>query len=419
MSIERPELTVVGDVYQFAWPQTGVEITLDRLTEAKDGITAEITASVNLGATPGLLHYARLNLLSTQTRATVAKALSGRLDTVDWGAALEQVCLMTVSRYRTGEPVIDLREVNLEQANRWRIRPFVEDDAATILFADGGVGKSLFALALGVTQATGRSVLGELIGDPGPVLYLDWEADEVTHAERLAAICAGGGIYDGLHAVLYRRMVASLKESAPYVRRDIAQHGVKLVIVDSLGAAKGGEPEGADSSIALFSAARSFGTPWIGIDHITKSATSPTSGKGRPYGSTYTHNLARLTWSLEQADEQTAEGFAVALTNHKRNNGRLLQRQAFRVTLENVPGTDRLLCVQYQAIDVRREASLSNKLPLADRILAALLRGARSNQELYEELPEEGEASIRARVKELRERGKVIQLQDHRWGLAQ
>jgi hypothetical protein len=89
------------------------------------------------------------------------------------------------------------------------------------------------------------------------------------------------------------------------------------VIVDSLGAAKAGEPEGAESSIALFTAARSFGVPWIGIDHISKATSNPTSGKGRPYGSTYTHNLARLTWSLEQAEEQEADGFAVVLTNHK------------------------------------------------------------------------------------------------------
>jgi RecA-family ATPase len=78
----------------------------------------------------------------------------------------------------------------------------------------GGTGKSFFGLALGVTQATGWPVLGELDGEPGPVLYLDWEADEGTHAERLAAITLGADVPEA-PAIYYRRMVASLKESAP------------------------------------------------------------------------------------------------------------------------------------------------------------------------------------------------------------
>jgi hypothetical protein len=416
MSIEPPELLVVGDVYRFLWPVTGIEITMDRMAEAKEGIQTEITIARTLGVVPGLLHYARLNLLSTQTRALLVKALTIRADDIDWTAALEQACLMAVNRYRTGDPVVDLRLVNLNSTTRWRIRPFVEDNAATILFADGGTGKSFFALAMGVTQATGTPVLGELDGKPGPVLYLDWEADEGTHAERLAAITLGADLQDP-PAIYYRRMVASLKESAPYVRKDIAQLGIQLVIVDSLGAAKGGEPEGADSSIALFTAARSFGVPWIGIDHITKATTNPTSGKGRPYGSTYTHNLARLTWSLEQAEEQQADGFAVVLTNHKRNNGRQLPRQAYSVVLETCEGSDRLRTVRFSPIDVRSNAGLVNTLPLKDRLISALNRGARSNKDLYQEFPDESEATIRARIKELKDHGRVIQVPGERWGL--
>lgn len=414
--MERPELTVVGDVYRFHWPQTGIEMTLDRLTEDKDGLRAELTAAILTGESPGLLHYARLNLLATSTRTQVRNVLAARAPDIDWGAALEQACLLTVSRYRTGEPVVDLREVVLDQRPRWRIRPFVEENAATIFFADGGTGKSLFALALGVTQASGCPVLGELIGRPGPVLYLDWEADEATHAERLAAICFGGGVTEP-PAIYYRRMVASLKEAAPLVRKDIAQLGIQLVIVDSLGAAKGSEPEGADASIGLFTAARSFGVPWIGIDHLSKAQNGQvTSGKARPYGSTYTHNLARLTWSLEQADEQDAEGFAVALTNHKRNNGKLLGRLAYRVSLRTASDTERLVAVCYEAGQIAAVPELASKLPLAERILARLNGSARSNAELYEAFPEESEAAIRARLKDLKDRGKVIQVEEGRWG---
>lgn len=414
--MEKPQLEVVGDVYQFRWPETGVEMTLERLTEHKDGITAEITVALTTGETPGLLHFARLNLLSTPTRAQVQKALTARVDHIAWGTALEQVCLMAVDRYRTGDPVIDLREVDLTQATRWRIRPYVEDMAATILFADGGTGKSLFGLALATTQASGKPVLGELIGEPGPVMYLDWESDESTHAERLAAICKGAGIKDA-PAIYYRRMVASLKESAPLVRKDIARLKIKLVIVDSLGAAKGSEPEGADASLGLFTAARSFGVPWIGIDHISKAQNGQvTAGRARPYGSAYTHNLARLTWSLEQADEQEPEGFAVALTNHKRNNGKLLGRKAYRVRMLTTTDGERLSSVQFAGVDVREVKELASKLPLGERILAQLLHGPLSYADLYERFPEEKDNVIRARMKDLKDGGRVILVDATRWG---
>jgi hypothetical protein len=117
MSIERPELVVVGDVYQFIWPVTGIEMTMDRIQEAKDGIQTEITIARTLGGGSGLLHYARLNLLSTVTRGQLVKTLHARADDIDWTGALEQACLLAVSRYRTGEPVIDLREVNLNSTH--------------------------------------------------------------------------------------------------------------------------------------------------------------------------------------------------------------------------------------------------------------------------------------------------------------
>lgn len=410
-------MLVVGDVYQFRWPETGIEMTLERLTEHRDGIIAEITVAVTIGETPGLLHYARLNLLSTSTRAQLQKTLSGRMDSVAWGTALEQVCLMTVARYRTGEPVVDLREVDLEQANRWRVRPFIEDDAATIIFGDGGVGKSLFAMAIAVTMASGVSVLGELIGERGPVLYLDWEADAQTHAERLAALCFGAHLFDP-PPVHYRRMVASLAESAPLIRKDVAQLGAQLVIVDSLGAAKSDEPEGAQASISLFRAGRSFGVPWLGIDHIAKASAGSLSKPGsRPFGSTYTHNLARLTWSLEQADEQLPDGYELAVTNQKRNNGKLLGRRGYRVTVRTSTDGERLTGAQFSAIDVRSTVGLMKTLPLADRIYADLLRHPLSNAELYDEFPDEPKATIRARLKDLRDRGRVIQVAHERWGV--
>jgi hypothetical protein len=87
------------------------------------------------------------------------------------------------------------------------------------------------------------------------------------------------------------------------------------------------------------------------------------------------------------------------------------------VLLEACEGSDRLRAVRFTPIDVRSNAGLVNTLPLKDRLITALNRGARSNKDLYQEFPDDSEASIRARLKDLKDSGRVIQVPPDRWGL--
>ena len=57
------------------------------------------------------------------------------------------------------------------------VKPILEAGTTTLLFADGGSGKSWLATAISTMVATGRP-MGGLIAGQGPmnVAYLDWES---------------------------------------------------------------------------------------------------------------------------------------------------------------------------------------------------------------------------------------------------
>ena len=258
----NPSVTFTPDSHFYAYEELDVEVRLERFHEDRyGGISAEVAVSAMREPNPGLLHRGRVNLLGSGSRRTFLSGLSSRINgfhnDIDFGAILEQIAAKSVDRYREGEPTVDLREVESDRRPPFILRPFVERSGASLIFADGGSGKSIFAMAIAVSVASGVAVVGEPSGEPQPVLYLDWESDQYAHTERLRAICAASGI--PVPPIHYRRQVSSLSESVNTIRKEVATKGVGLVIVDSLGAARGDEPESAAVTIRLFTAARSLG----------------------------------------------------------------------------------------------------------------------------------------------------------------
>jgi hypothetical protein len=306
--------TFLPDTYRFSWPDEGVEVLVDRLTESKSDLLAEVTVRT-AAPFPGLLRQAKFNLSSTRVRNEWIRTLSERGLEVDWYAIIEQVCTLSLRRWREGSPIIDLAQVEPREDDAYLLRPYIVEGAASGLFADGGVGKSLFALAAALTLATGQPILGVVPSRICSVLYLDWEWDQDAHAERLLALCEGAGIEVPRDRIWYRREIASINETAPSIRRQIVEKGIGLVIIDSLGFARGGEPESADLTIRTFASFRSFGVPTLFIDHIAKHSTD----RQHSFGSVYTRNSARLMWRID-AEEQDQRGTRrLGLVNTKWN----------------------------------------------------------------------------------------------------
>jgi len=172
--MSKPTFTQLGDAYRFTWHDLpGTIIELDRFREMRGDLHAEITIYYpRADGNPGLLHYAKLNLLSS-TRSRLGKSLQERVPSIDWGGLLEQVCILAVEQYRKGEPTQDLREIEPDSKPRWMLWPYIEHGGPTILAAPGGAGKSMLAMAMAYSVASGYAILGRMDAKPVPALYLD------------------------------------------------------------------------------------------------------------------------------------------------------------------------------------------------------------------------------------------------------
>ena len=420
--LERPDTARIGDAYRYTWPTTGVRVELDRLQENRDGLVAEATIARLVGAQPHLLHDARLNLLSTQTKAGLVRALEKQAQDVDWQNVVETFCFLAKRTFRDGDPALDLMAEPPPPRPRWLLKPYLEHAGPTTLFGPGGSGKTYLVDAMAVTLATGRSLLG-FPSEPVKVLLLDYEADRATHYQRIQAVQLGHNRTEDLDGLIfYRSMSAPLYAAAPGLRRQVADLGIGVVFTDSLSLACGGDLKESSDVLRCFAAARSMGVPHLFIAHVTKEQVRSTEEGGSrrmsPFGTIYTENQSRNTWSVQRSGEEGDDEGHVALVHEKTNNGRFQKRHAYRVRFTPDPqDEDAVAAVEYRPVDLASVPAFSERVPLTDRLLAELRDGGKDLEALYAQVPDQPQNKIRATLSYLGKQGKVVRLDPRRYGL--
>jgi RecA-family ATPase len=130
----------------------------------------------------------------------------------------------------------------------WQAGKLIPAGDATLLYGDGGTGKSLLAAQLGVATATGREWFGQKVRF-GAVVYVGAEDDTDEMHRRLADICRAEKIglerLSNLHllplagrdAVLATADASNVLHPTPLwfrVRRDVCRLKPALVVYDTL-----------------------------------------------------------------------------------------------------------------------------------------------------------------------------------------
>jgi hypothetical protein len=316
---------------------------------------------------PGLLRSGNFNLSAATTRSQWQKALEERMPDVDWYAVLEVVCAKAVRRWREGEAIIDLAAVEVPPDLPYILPPVVVEGGPTVIYADGASGKSLLALAMAVSIATGTEVVPGLVPQRlGPVIYWDWEWDAESHAERLQAICAGVDIPVPRGMVYYQREMVSVLDAVPRMRKRVAETGAVAVIVDSLGYARGGDANSQELTIRTFGALRTLERPVIVLDHVSADGKD----KDKSFGSIYTRDSARSLWRIDVQKEEGRDDWYAALVNTKAN--RKYQRTRGLLIRTESDEDERLLAVRFEATDVREMPGVANSLTLREHLVAVL-----------------------------------------------
>lgn len=385
-----PTLQPIGESLWVTWP--GFTMEFGRIYDHRDSLSAEITV---VDATEGFLHWARLNVASTPGRASVAKALEEASPTRPWREYVEKSCRMVVMHLRHAQPVEYLTPT-APNGHRWLVEPVIPYGEVTVLFGDGGTGKSLLALAVGLHGLLGHPMGAWHVGHVERMLYLDWETDSQTHRERLYGLTRTLEV-PGPESILYRALARPLTDMMAVVRADADRHKPDLIICDSLAPACGPEPEGADAAVRTLMALRTLPGTKLVIAHVSKASAE--QSRSRPFGSVYVQNIARSVIEVRRLESEDEEdSVTVSLYHRKSNSGRLAKAAAMAFTWGD--------CGQ---VTVHRASPDLNSATLGQQIADALLGGHSSVATLGKRL-DASEATIRKELQRMKKRGKVIEV---------
>jgi hypothetical protein len=291
-------------------------------------------------------------------------------DTVPWRAGLRQAFYETINAWREGAPTVDLATIE-SSGLEWILDPLVEAGGNTRIIAPGGSGKSLFAMALALAVSTGSSeFLGLKPRVTGPVLYLDWETNAATHAQRIKALCAPAGVPFSRDLVYYRFEDAPLARSVQAVSRAVRETGAIMLVVDSamMAAGTSGQSSGEDTTGNLFTALRQIAKPAAVVDH--KSSEAIRTQRLGGYGSVYKENLARLQYEFTSYS-RTPDRRRFILTLTKENNVGDVAPIGFELVTKGGKDTG-ITSAVFNQVDAESVRAVSEDADLANRIFTLL-----------------------------------------------
>jgi hypothetical protein len=360
---------IVGG-YESKCPDLGITITAEEIKRKSDEMTSLLCVrSTMIGlrtVEDDILKTGMLNFYAPRSRSEWAKNLKdrcpGEAQSLDWDTYLERFVNQVIAAERTGEPAIELADVELIDRDQYLLPDLISAEDPTIWFGDGGSMKSYLALAACATISTGSSdILGVAPTERLNVGYVDWEFNPQAHRRRLGRMA----LSTPLPKVTYIRCDRPLTYEVNRLQRLIRDHHLGFLVLDSIVVSCDGPAENSDTVGRYLQAVRQLGVPTLLIAHVTKSD----DGDKKPLGSVMWHNAARLTWFFKKASE-SGDQTTVGLFNRKNSENRLHDPMAFSFWFQRDLG--RTIISPASASDMAEDPELAERMPMKDRIAAVI-----------------------------------------------
>ena len=360
----------------------------------------------------------RLNLHSLSSREAFlrswAKMLPSKSIAIDKGFSesieeIKRLLLETSSSHWFEEVPPEHGEMLFE--------PFLVKNAPNIFFGKGGGGKTYTCLRLALSLSSGKEFMGFLPKNKVKTLFLDYEDNAATFSDRIYRLCSGGLNLDlaDVHGQI-RYMSARgipLPDLLQVLKKEIKDHGIGLLIVDSAVAACGGAPESAELAQRYFNALARLGITSLTIAHETKS-----ENHAYPFGSVFWYNFPRSIWnvrsvhdekdeddSTEPNGEQATPSVSVietGLFHRKANNGPKFRPIPLRIRFDD---DKKSVSIQSGSMDPWEE-----ERPLKSRIRSLLKGKMYTTMELKDLLPDVSEQLLYNSLNVMKRRGDITQL---------
>ena len=338
------------------WESDRITITCRYLRERDRQVKGEIIITTAIPGIKSPILTTDYNFSSAQTRSKLAKELEElvALPTVNWRLLLEQLSELVPARFRAGEPMVELMLGGKPQPPKWLLEPLLQENQPTVLFGEGGSGKSTLVKGLAICLSLGwiDNPLGiAVLDDRYKIAYLDWEADSVASAWQHTALLAGFGL--PVSPLLYRRCSRPLADDIDAVQHWIGEFQTNIVIVDSLALAAGGELNSSETATRFFEALRSLKQSAFIIAHQAKD---PNVKRKTIYGNVFFTNLARCVWQVTKSQERGRDQpLYLRLDDEKHNYSSQYEPLGFKLTYGPERDWIRIESTDADAVKERRE----------------------------------------------------------------
>jgi hypothetical protein len=415
--ISKPIVQDIIGGYKYIWCEGQEEVFAATIKHVhQDGARAiygEITIEHEFEEFPKISGI-RFNLLATRGRNEISKRIEDlHLPfEVNWTDLIEQVCSETIERVRLGEPVKEI-QINSDDellTPNFILEPFITEGIPTILFGEKGIRKSglslLFSACLNLPWYD--NPLGFTTTKvQNKTLILDWETEEAAvkyEAQRLAR-----GMQIPSFPLYYRRCGLPLADDLEQIQERIEKTNAKVIIIDSLGGAAGGELNKPDVALRFFSALRKLKiTSFI----IAQTSKNPETNKSTIFGSTYFQYYARSIFEIVRVGEDIGSDIMHVAIFHRAAN--LVKRHpaiGFSFTFSE---NGDAVTIKSEPVSV---AALIDKLvKIPQKIIALLNTGPRTSDEIVNLLGSKRN-TINQALYRLKDRNEVVKIDDEKWGL--
>ena len=412
--MSKPEFKESPAGYEYTWPEQSLRIGVSRIKQHKDGrVTGWLMITALEDGHPVLLHQCDFNFNSTQTMATLVRTMREKTtkttyESSDWNEIIEQLRYYTLERVRQGEPVLELTTDDTDiTPPTYLIDPILPESQPTVIFGEPGVGKSELSLLMYVCLILpwyDNPLSLEVPDRSIKTLLLDYETDDKRVKWRLKCLQLGMDLPPiGLH---YRRCFIPLAEDLEHIQLALSETHAEVLIIDSLGAAAGGDLKEPSIANNFFNTLRRLNTTPLVIAQTSKEDKKTKT----IFGSYMFEYYSRSIWELKKSQEVGADELDIALYHRKANESKLHRPLGFHLYYNENQTTVR-------AQNLRDVERFRTDMPIKIRIVEELKHGPLTKEELAEEL-ELTASSTSKNLTQLKNKGEVLQLPDHKWGLA-
>jgi len=233
----------------------------------------------------------------------------------------------------------------------WLLDKAIPLNFLSLIYADGGIGKSYLGLLWAILATLGGQIFLNLkfSNTKFKVLFLDFELDIQEIARRAFQIATGLNLLKPPDNLYYQAPGVSLPRFLPTLRQLIKKYKIDFLIIDSLGAG-GVDPLEQQSVIEFFNAIRNLGITSLLIDHQAKLQSLDNYNQKTAFGSVYKFNLSRSVLQLARINK-IDRGVSLMLSHKKSNFGELLENMTFDMAFNS----DKVLFTESQSLTPEQE----------------------------------------------------------------